>query len=435
MRIAFIQNIRDWIKKNNSSRLMRRAGQVLIEFALAIVGLIILAFLTARVAPWLNDSMVERNINYQDSRVAAGSMRRNTLVGFDAPQPIHLIGPLSGSTPGVPPQPPGPPPTSCGIGTTLTTLADKRDTDADLLESDIRLNLLPKLRQLEIDIDQLIKLANAIMADAIEMEKLDGWIQDIDSGSCSSVPPSQIGSCQMTIPGPPPCPCSGPPIPGPCTSCGGSGGGCCSLICAQGQCTTPGDVCNAGICGPPLIGPPDCSSCGAEGSACCDLRCPGGACSSPAFCVGGICAASSACLLCSTGGACCPDKSIENCFSCPGDCGCIPGISFCGPEGTCVSITCSMPDVGDCGSGLICVGGFCEVPPLPPPTCVGDLCTTGGLCCTPRWNCWNCPGDCGQIYGQCAGWGQTCNSTQLCQAGMVCCSMSSVCKDDFSDCP
>lgn len=72
-----------------------RQGQVLVEFALAAVGLLAMAFMTARVAQWMNQSLVERNERYQRTRVAAGQIGAG-LVGAEPVPDVHLIGPSSG---------------------------------------------------------------------------------------------------------------------------------------------------------------------------------------------------------------------------------------------------------------------------------------------------------------------------------------------------
>ena len=82
---------------------MRRArlGMVMIEFTLAAVGIVAMAFMTVRVGQWLNDSMVERNASFQASRPLAGRGPGVTpYAGVGTPTPLHLIGPRASQTPG-----------------------------------------------------------------------------------------------------------------------------------------------------------------------------------------------------------------------------------------------------------------------------------------------------------------------------------------------
>ena len=77
---------------------------MLIEVALAAVGIMVLAFVAARVAQWINQSMVDRNESYQQTRLDAGKLGAG-LVRFEGPrEPIHLIGPGPERTPGLGPQ-------------------------------------------------------------------------------------------------------------------------------------------------------------------------------------------------------------------------------------------------------------------------------------------------------------------------------------------
>lgn len=106
---------------------MRRAGQVLIETALAAIGLIVLAFMIVRIGLWLNAGYVTRNDNFQDTRVAAGSAGAG-VVPFAAPPPIHLIGPAADFAGAAGAQPPGPSaaPASCtGAGDLLLDEAEQ----------------------------------------------------------------------------------------------------------------------------------------------------------------------------------------------------------------------------------------------------------------------------------------------------------------------
>lgn len=86
----------------------RRAnGQVLVETALAAIGLVVLAFIIVRVGLWLNQGFVDRNASFQATRTAAGQPGAG-VVPFAAPPPIHLIGPGADATGSAPAQGPGP---------------------------------------------------------------------------------------------------------------------------------------------------------------------------------------------------------------------------------------------------------------------------------------------------------------------------------------
>ena len=77
--------------------MISQKAQVLVEFAIATVGVLVLAFICGRVAVWLNESLVERNASYQESRVQAGEYGKlqkegDPITTFDAPADIHLVG-------------------------------------------------------------------------------------------------------------------------------------------------------------------------------------------------------------------------------------------------------------------------------------------------------------------------------------------------------
>ncbi len=121
------------------SRWVRQAlrGQVLVETALAAVGIVVIAFMIVRVGVWLNDSLVLRNRAFQNTRVAAASSSPGMPYGV--PTPIHLIGPGPESTGGVPPQgllgsavPPG----CTGAGATWLTQATEKRWDVLTKQSD-----------------------------------------------------------------------------------------------------------------------------------------------------------------------------------------------------------------------------------------------------------------------------------------------------------
>ena len=56
-------------------------GQVLVEFALAAIGVGVLAALSGWVVTYLSDGMVSRNASYQSTRLSAGTPGSG-LVGF-----------------------------------------------------------------------------------------------------------------------------------------------------------------------------------------------------------------------------------------------------------------------------------------------------------------------------------------------------------------
>ena len=82
-----------------------RRGQVLVEFALAAAGLIAMALVTARVAYWMNQSLVERSAQYQSTRTQAGQ-RGAGLVDVGSVPDVHLIGPGPARTSPATSQPP-----------------------------------------------------------------------------------------------------------------------------------------------------------------------------------------------------------------------------------------------------------------------------------------------------------------------------------------
>ncbi|MDP3703524.1 MAG: M23 family metallopeptidase [Candidatus Omnitrophota bacterium] len=70
-----------------------RFGMVMIEFTLAAVGIVAIAFMTVRVGQWLNDSMVDRNTSFQATRASAG--HGPGVTAFAGPTKLTLIGPAS----------------------------------------------------------------------------------------------------------------------------------------------------------------------------------------------------------------------------------------------------------------------------------------------------------------------------------------------------
>lgn len=70
----------------------------MIEFALATVGVVVIAFVSARVTQWLGQAMVDRNASFQATRVQAGRAGSSLVRFAGASQDIHLIGPGAGRT-------------------------------------------------------------------------------------------------------------------------------------------------------------------------------------------------------------------------------------------------------------------------------------------------------------------------------------------------
>jgi len=145
----------------------------MIETALAAVGLIVFAYLVARIGPWLNTSMVQRNDSFQASRVAAGST--NPGARFNGPSDIHLIGPRAARTGGLGEQPPGrsaAPPT-CAAGITQLFQADRARRQAMRLWIDGVFSGTagrPRVQELHDQVEQLVRHANNAWADALKIE-------------------------------------------------------------------------------------------------------------------------------------------------------------------------------------------------------------------------------------------------------------------------
>lgn len=99
-------------------------GQVLIEVTLAAAGVVVLAFVAARVAQWLNVAMVERNANFQTSRVAA-AFPGQSLLRMNQPNDIHLIGPTADRASAAPPSPAAVYDRSCPSGQASYTAASE----------------------------------------------------------------------------------------------------------------------------------------------------------------------------------------------------------------------------------------------------------------------------------------------------------------------
>ena len=158
-------------------------GQVLIEFALAAAGLVVLAFVTARVGHWLNESMVERNASFQATRVAAAST--NPGVAFAGPSDIHLIGPGAQSTGGTGSPPPSTFSAGCpAAADALVAQAQGLRVQAEeLLQQGVNWDLLvqEQISQLQNEADILIPFANDAWWDKERIEDLDGWIANVEN--------------------------------------------------------------------------------------------------------------------------------------------------------------------------------------------------------------------------------------------------------------
>ncbi len=93
------------LRAGGTARSRQVPGQVTIEFALAAVGVVMLGLVAAKTALWMNQSMVDRNLNYQRTRLAAASSSPGAPFAgpsssFYGPSgQIHLIGPSTGHTP------------------------------------------------------------------------------------------------------------------------------------------------------------------------------------------------------------------------------------------------------------------------------------------------------------------------------------------------
>jgi hypothetical protein len=104
-----------------------RRGQVTVEVALSAAGIVVLAFMAGKVAVWLNQSLVQRNDQYQASRVAAGQPGAG-LVPVGTVEPITLISPGGSSSGGAGAQPPSSYPVcTAGFGDIVHAANDRRD--------------------------------------------------------------------------------------------------------------------------------------------------------------------------------------------------------------------------------------------------------------------------------------------------------------------
>lgn len=101
----------------------RLIGQVLVEVALAVVGLVVLGFVCVRVGQWVNHSMVERNADFQMSRGLAGTPGAGVVKFYLNPTRIHLLGPdaASSGAPSSIPEGLSTAPPSCPAGASLVT--------------------------------------------------------------------------------------------------------------------------------------------------------------------------------------------------------------------------------------------------------------------------------------------------------------------------
>lgn len=159
-------------------------AQVLVEFILAAVGLIAMAFVMTRVGFWLNESLVERNRSFQATRVQAGQSK--TLVPFDAPADIHLIGPGPARTTGVGSPPPDNFGTACSADDLLAQAASLRQQAMKLLEEQapISAETWATIKELESQARALIDQANALWLDAQRMRQINAEL-----AGCRGQPP------------------------------------------------------------------------------------------------------------------------------------------------------------------------------------------------------------------------------------------------------
>ena len=155
-------------------------GQVIVEFALAAVGIVVLAFVTGRVGHWLSESMVLRNANFQGTRLAAASSSPGA--GFAGVTPIHLIGPGAGSAGGLPGQPPSAYDRECTVDDAL--LADAAAWRAEAMSliqqgaGAWNLDVQNQIEALLAYARWLIEQANALWADK---EQVQIWENQITS--------------------------------------------------------------------------------------------------------------------------------------------------------------------------------------------------------------------------------------------------------------
>jgi len=157
---------------------------VLVEFALAAVGIVAIAFVTARVARYLNGAMVWRNATFQDSRDEAGRWPFS-VVSFGGPPDLHLIGPSAARTPGV--MSPPSPLASCPAGQDKLDQAYQRRLEVIYLLTTNRTNQMDLVNIYHEMAHLRVIDANKLVWDAINIEMninpaieaIDDRLQDI----------------------------------------------------------------------------------------------------------------------------------------------------------------------------------------------------------------------------------------------------------------
>lgn len=167
-------------------------------------------------------------------------------------------------------------------------------------------------------------------------------------------------------------------------------------------------VCGDGLCDPDenLWCPQDCESTFCGDWVCNGLEdcssCPGdcGSCA-PIVCSNGLCEAGETCSNCAADCGSCPANPVcgntlcetgESCSSCAGDCGACPepacGNLVCEEGESCSS--CSE-DCGTCGDGGGGGGTTCNPPQACGPTCQNFICEAGESCSSCAFDCGSCP--------------------------------------------
>lgn len=151
-----------------------RKGQVMIEFALATVGVMVIAFVSVRVAQWLGQTMVERNDSFQATRAQAG--QSGSLVKVGGPlTDLHLVGPGAGRTAGAPEQGIGPSalPKGCPGGEALLAQARAHRGQAHLLWNEalgLHGQMVDKLNQVTQTMETAKDLEAQLEAQAAALE-------------------------------------------------------------------------------------------------------------------------------------------------------------------------------------------------------------------------------------------------------------------------
>ncbi len=166
-------------------------GQVLIEVALATVGVVVIAFVMARAANWLNRSMVQRNQSFQSTRMAAAQSAG--LVRVAAPSQINLIGPGAARGGGAGSQPASSYNRSCPAGTSFYNQATmhRQAADACMREGELE-------RQQAMDLSatakELVIVSNKleVYRRKIEQCNTELWFEGVALGTCQTT----LAQCQ-----------------------------------------------------------------------------------------------------------------------------------------------------------------------------------------------------------------------------------------------